>query len=303
MCQGTDGTGPAVQSAKLTVDGTVPQGGRTAIASGTNFMVRYAYVSGTTWTRDTVYSAAQTSAAIDITWHPTERERVYYTTAPAGGCTSRPSPAPRGPRRRVAPGILVQRFAVERTSAAVDVLYLVDLTNLRLYYGRNLMRRLLAILLLAPAAALIPAVDAHADPAGTTASTRFVFADEFNGLRGRHREMETTAPTRRRVQHLAPAELSSVSGGALNIALKKETYGGKDLHRRRRGQQADAGTATTRPARSSTRRRPAGHRSFWLMAGDGSTTFPASQRTEIDGFEIDLDQPDPDPPRRAHLEG
>ena len=37
----------------------------------------------------------------------------------------------------VAPGIPVERFAVERTTAGVDVLYLVDLTNLRLYYGRN----------------------------------------------------------------------------------------------------------------------------------------------------------------------
>ncbi|MEV4517766.1 hypothetical protein AB0K00_53505 [Dactylosporangium sp. NPDC049525] len=37
----------------------------------------------------------------------------------------------------VAPSIPVERFAVERTTAGVDVLYLVDLTNLRLYYGRN----------------------------------------------------------------------------------------------------------------------------------------------------------------------
>jgi len=37
----------------------------------------------------------------------------------------------------VVPGRPITRFAVERTPAGVDVLYLVDLTDLRLYYGRN----------------------------------------------------------------------------------------------------------------------------------------------------------------------
>ncbi|MGI5177784.1 BNR-4 repeat-containing protein [Dactylosporangium sp. CA-152071] len=133
--QGNDGTGPAVQSAKLTVDGTSPKVAY-RYRSATNFMVRYAYVSGTTWVRDTVYSAAQTSAAIDITWHPTEQKRVYYTTA-AGVMYVATKPGTAWTAAAVAPGIPVQRFAVERTTAGVDVLYLVDLTNLRLYYGRN----------------------------------------------------------------------------------------------------------------------------------------------------------------------
>ncbi len=135
MYEGNDSVGPAVQSAKLTVDGTAPKVAY-RYRSGTNFMVRYAYVSGTTWVRDTVYSAAQTTAAIDITWHPTEQKRVYYATA-AGGMYVATKTGTAWTHAAVAPGIPVARFAVERTSAGVDVLYLVDLTNLRLYYGRN----------------------------------------------------------------------------------------------------------------------------------------------------------------------
>ena len=137
---GDDSTGPAVQSAKLTVDGTSPKVAyryRTA----TIFTVNYAWIGpGGAWSRDTVYSAGQTTAAIDITWHPTEGKRIYYTKDSG---TDRifvaTMPASTWTHASVAPGLPIARFAVERTTGAspVDVLYLVDLTNLRLYYGRN----------------------------------------------------------------------------------------------------------------------------------------------------------------------
>ncbi|MNE75688.1 hypothetical protein D3C80_1718710 [compost metagenome] len=37
----------------------------------------------------------------------------------------------------LAPGIPVERLAVDRSPKGVDILYLVDVTNLKLYYGRN----------------------------------------------------------------------------------------------------------------------------------------------------------------------
>jgi hypothetical protein len=134
---GNDDTGPAVQSAKLTVDGTSPKvvyRYRTA----TNFVVWYAYISGTSWIRDAVYSAAQTTAALDITWHPTEGKRVYYVVASgADRVFSATKPGTSWVATSVAPGLPIERLAVERDSSGVDVLYLCDITNNRLYYGRN----------------------------------------------------------------------------------------------------------------------------------------------------------------------
>jgi hypothetical protein len=133
--QGNDGTGPAVQSAKLTLDGSSPKVAY-RYRSGTNFNVRYAWLSGGAWARETVYSAAQTSAAIDITWDPAVGKKVYYSTA-SGSMSVATKPGTVWSSAAVAPGLPITRFAVERTSVGVDVLYLVDLTNLRLYYGRN----------------------------------------------------------------------------------------------------------------------------------------------------------------------
>ncbi|MET7392183.1 BNR-4 repeat-containing protein [Dactylosporangium sp. NPDC005572] len=132
--EGNDGTGPAVQSAKLTLDGTSPKVVY-RYRTGSIFTVRYAYLSGGSWTLDTVYSAAQTTAAIDITWHPTDLKRVYYATA--DGLFMATKPGTTWTAVAVSPGIPVSRFSVERNTQGVDVLYLVDLTNLRLYYGRN----------------------------------------------------------------------------------------------------------------------------------------------------------------------
>ncbi|GAA1564765.1 hypothetical protein GCM10009827_102920 [Dactylosporangium maewongense] len=149
------------------------------------------------------------------------------------------------------------------------------------------MRRLLAIVLLVPVAVgLGTATAAHADPAGT--GYTLVFEDQFNGTavdtaKWNYRT-DSKAYSTQRPQNV------SVSGGALNIALKKETYGGKDY--------TGGGVVSKQTLRYGyyeTRAKlndGAGwHSSFWLMSGDGSTTFPASQRSEIDGFEIDSISP------------
>jgi hypothetical protein len=133
--EGNDSTKPAVQSAKLTLDGTGPKVVY-RYRSATIFQVRYAYVTAAgTWGRQTVYNATQTRAALGITWHPTEGKRVYYAresgafvaTESGGTWTS----------AAVAPGLPIDRLAVERDGTGTDVLYLADTTNGRLYYGRN----------------------------------------------------------------------------------------------------------------------------------------------------------------------
>ncbi|MBB3126622.1 hypothetical protein FHS19_001276 [Paenibacillus rhizosphaerae] len=64
--------------------------------------------------------------------------RVYYAKSsgtdrafmavPSGGGWSQTS---------IAPGKPIERLSVERNDNGVDILYLVDVTNRKLYYGRN----------------------------------------------------------------------------------------------------------------------------------------------------------------------
>jgi hypothetical protein len=127
----------AVQSAKLTVDGTSPK-----VAyrywTGVSFAVHYAWLSGGAWSREVVYSTTETSAAIDITWHPVDGKRIYYvTTTGTDRAFMATKPGATWTQTSVAPGIPVSRLAVERDATGTDILYLVDLANLRLYYGRN----------------------------------------------------------------------------------------------------------------------------------------------------------------------
>jgi beta-glucanase (GH16 family) len=81
-----------------------------------------------------------------------------------------------------------------------------------------------------------------------------------------------------------------VGGGLMSIALRHESFGGKDF--------TGGGLVSRQKLRYGyyeTRAKindGAGwHSAFWLMAGTGATTFPAEQRTEIDGFEIDSISP------------
>jgi hypothetical protein len=134
--EGNDSTGPAVQSAKLILDGTSPKVAY-RYRSAVNFEVRYAYItSAGTWGRQTVYSATQTRAALGITWHPTEGKRIYYARETGGAFMATESGGVWA-SAAVSPGLPIDRLAVERDATGTDVLYFADTANGRLYYGRN----------------------------------------------------------------------------------------------------------------------------------------------------------------------
>ncbi|NGN67348.1 hypothetical protein G5C51_26020 [Streptomyces sp. A7024] len=131
--------GPAVQSAKLTLDGTAPKAAfRYRPTAGGTFQVRYGYPSGAGWARQTAYAASETSAALGITWDETDDKRIYYATkegtdrafaaTESGGTWS---------SRTVAPGLPIDRLAVRRNASGDDVLYLVSTGTGKLYYARN----------------------------------------------------------------------------------------------------------------------------------------------------------------------
>lgn len=136
---GSDPGGPGVQSAKMTVDGA----NHPVIAyryreeGSTDFSVKMATYGTGGWMLQTVYNAAPTTAAIDVTWAG-NAARVYYVKSSGtdrafmavntGGIWNETS---------LAPGIPIERLAVDRSPKGTDILYLVDVTNLKLYYGRN----------------------------------------------------------------------------------------------------------------------------------------------------------------------
>ncbi|MCX4966654.1 BNR repeat-containing protein [Streptomyces sp. NBC_00654] len=132
-------TGPAVQSAKLTLDGSVPKVAyryRSA-DSGGNFRVYYSYPSGSDWVSKTVYAGGQTSAALGITWDGTDTKRIYYVTASGTDRVFAATQSADGAwsAQSAAPGVSADRLAVRRDSDGHDVLYLPDTTHNSLYYG------------------------------------------------------------------------------------------------------------------------------------------------------------------------
>ncbi|MFF0740207.1 BNR-4 repeat-containing protein [Streptomyces sp. NPDC004111] len=132
-------TGPAVQSAKLTLDGSVPKVAyryRSADSGGA-FRVYGAAPSGGGWTRQTVYAGGQTAAALGITRDGTDGERIYYVTASGADrvfVATRSADGAWG-ARSAAPGVSADRLAVRRDSDGRDVLYLPDTAHNSLYYG------------------------------------------------------------------------------------------------------------------------------------------------------------------------
>jgi len=148
--------------------------------------------------------------------------------------------------------------------------------------------RLLAAAVLATSAvaAALTAGPAQADPPST--GYTLAFSDEFDGTavdtaKWNYRT-DVKAYSAQRPQNV------SVSGGLMSIALKHETYAGKDF--------TGGGLVSKQRLRYGyyeTRAKindGAGwHSSFWLMAGDGSDTYTSEARTEIDGFEIDSISP------------
>jgi beta-glucanase (GH16 family) len=134
---------------------------------------------------------------------------------------------------------------------------------------------------------LTPATTASADPIGGT-GWNLVFSDDFNG------STVDTAKWNYRTDVKAyssqKAENVTLSGGIMSINLKQETDRGKSFT----GgglvskQQLRYGYYETR---AKINEGAGWHTAFWLQCGDGSTTYPACQRTEIDGFEIDSHLP------------
>lgn len=113
------------------------------------------------------------------------------------------------------------------------------------------------------------------------------WADEFDG---------TTLDTKRwfyrtdvKLESSQRPENVTVSGGLLRIHLKKEPH---------RGKEYTGGGVISREtfrygyyeARVKMHGGSGWHQSVWAMsAGDGSTTYPARMRTEIDAMEFDSD--------------
>ncbi|MER5631749.1 BNR-4 repeat-containing protein [Streptomyces nitrosporeus] len=132
-------TGPAVQSAKLTLDGSTPKVAHRyrSADSGGHFRVYYAYPSGSGWVRKTVYAGGQTSAALGITWDGTDGKRIYYVTASGTDRVFSATQSADGAwtARSAAPGVSADRLAVRQDSDGHDVLYLPDTAHNSLYYG------------------------------------------------------------------------------------------------------------------------------------------------------------------------
>ncbi|MFF9352689.1 BNR-4 repeat-containing protein [Streptomyces sp. NPDC014734] len=134
-------TGPAVQSAKLTLDGSSPKVAyryRSTESSG-NFRVYYAYPSGSSWVSKTVYAGGQTAAALGITWDATDTKRVYYVASSGTDRVFAATQAADGTwtSQSAAPGVSADRLAVRQDSDGNDVLYLPDTAHNSLYYGRR----------------------------------------------------------------------------------------------------------------------------------------------------------------------
>ncbi|GAA2094659.1 hypothetical protein GCM10009801_62950 [Streptomyces albiaxialis] len=133
-------TGPAVQSAKLALDGSGPKVAYRYRHAGSEgrFDVRYGYLRDGRWARQTVHAGSQTRAALGITWDEQDGKHVYfaksagtdraYAATESGGEWAAAS---------VAPGVPVERLAVRRDADGGDVLYLVDIEGRRLHYARR----------------------------------------------------------------------------------------------------------------------------------------------------------------------
>ena len=143
-----------------------------------------------------------------------------------------------------------------------------------------------AALALATIALAVPATPASADPPSTNYS--MVFDDEFNGTSVNTALWGYRTDSKGYSVQL-PANVTE-GGGDLTINLKQQTVGSYGF--------TGGGVVSKQQFRYGyyeTRAKinvgSGWHSSFWLMCGDGSTTYPACQRTEIDGFEIDSASP------------
>lgn len=88
-----------------------------------------------------------------------------------------------------------------------------------------------------------------------------------------------------------PANVSLDSDGHMNIALRRQSFG---------GQEFTGGGIVSKASfrygyfqvKAKTTTNPGWHSSFWMLAGNGVTTYAPGALTEIDDFEINSDAPD-----------
>ncbi|PZG02943.1 glycoside hydrolase family 16 protein [Micromonospora deserti] len=142
------------------------------------------------------------------------------------------------------------------------------------------------VALLAATAITALAAPAQADP--PRAGYTLVFNDDFDGTavdesKWNYRT-DVKAYSAQRPQNV------TVSGGLMSINLKQESYAGKDF--------TGGGLVSKQrfrygyyETRAKINDGSGWHSSFWLLAGDGSTTYSPEARTEVDGFEIDSISP------------
>lgn len=146
------------------------------------------------------------------------------------------------------------------------------------------MRRSALLTALALTLTTVAALPAAADP--PTSGYTLVFHDEFDGT-----APDTSLWNLRTDVKAGSAQRPgnvTVGGGLMTINLKSESppYHGKDW--------SGGGLVSKKALRygyyETRAKMPAAggwHTSFWMMAGNGGTTFPAEQRTEIDVLEQD----------------
>ena len=146
------------------------------------------------------------------------------------------------------------------------------------------MRRSALLTALALTAAVLSAVPATADP--PTSGYTLVFSDEFNGT-----APDTSLWNYRTDVKAGSAQLPenvTVGGGLMSINLKAESppiqgknWSGGGLISKKALRYGYYETRAKMPVAGGW------HTSFWMQAGNGTTTFPAEQRTEIDVLEQD----------------
>lgn len=146
------------------------------------------------------------------------------------------------------------------------------------------MRRSALLTALALTAAVVTAVPAAADP--PSSGYTLVFGDEFNGsavdTSRWHYRTDVKAGSAQRPENV------SVGGGVMSIDLKAESpplqgknWSGGGLVSKKGLRYGYYETRAKMPVAGGW------HTSFWMQAGNGTTTFPAEQRTEIDVLEQD----------------
>lgn len=155
----------------------------------------------------------------------------------------------------------------------------------RLRHARKLSRALLTAAVLGTAAGALTA-GAHPATAAPGANYTLVFSDEFNGTAPDTGKWHFRTDVKRDSAQL-PGNVR-VGGGVMTIDLKREPVPVN-------GKNWSAGGLISKKklrygyyeARAKLPSVGGWHTAFWLMAGDGGTTYPPEARTEVDIMEND----------------